>query len=296
MTKKRKSYFFYFIFFITISQGVIFNLFSDSTNYNLDPYKYFYSVVDSRYQVKNDLKNYLLNFPFDKYSIVNVQNSEKYYIDLDSGKNDCIKNVLLYNHFWESYLRGKMKEFIIPGTDILDIGSHIGTHTIHLARSLTNGIVHAFEPQPKIFRELFYNLLLNNIQNVKLYNCAVGSENKVVELSPLIMGNEGATRCTGHGNSGNFIDVVPIDSLNLNNISLIKIDVEEMEDFVLEGARQTIERNKPVIFIEFTGYDITKCDQNRKKILLQKFDRLQQMGYNIQQICDHDYFAYPITK
>jgi hypothetical protein len=37
----------------------------------------------------------------------------------------------------------------------------------------------------------------------------------------------------------------------LNNISLIKIDVEGMELDVLEGAKETITRNKPIIFIEF---------------------------------------------
>jgi FkbM family methyltransferase len=52
------------------------------------------------------------------------------------------------------------------------------------------------------------------------------------------------------------INVITLDSLNLDNISMIKIDVENHENEVLEGAKQTILRNKPIVFIEnlFHGY------------------------------------------
>jgi FkbM family methyltransferase len=41
-----------------------------------------------------------------------------------------------------------------------------------------------------------------------------------------------------------------LDSFDLSNISLIKIDVEGHEEAVIEGARETIARNRPVLIIE----------------------------------------------
>ena len=52
-------------------------------------------------------------------------------------------------------------------------------------------------------------------------------------------------------------NVRTLDSFNLNNISFIKIDVEGYELNLLKGAEETLDKNKPVIFIEKT---ITKYD------------------------------------
>lgn len=256
---------------------------------------YFYSLVDDRYHKEPNLKQYLVDFPIESYSVVNVQKTTNYFINLDKEKNDCIKQSLINNSYWENHLVNLMKKHVVPGTIILDIGAHIGTHTINFAKWVNHGVVYAFEPQPKIFRELFYNIALNNIKNVKLFNTAIGSKNGKIELSPLTELNEGGTGC--YGNSGIFADLITIDSLNLNNVSLIKIDVEGMEDSVLEGAKETILRNKPIIFIEFTGCDIINTkDENVRKKTIEKINKLEQMGYFIQNISFHDYIAYPFRN
>ena len=54
-------------------------------------------------------------------------------------------------------------------------------------------------------------------------------------------------------------NVRTLDSFNLKNISFIKIDVEGYELNLLKGAFNTIEKNKPLIFIEKkTDYDDLK--------------------------------------
>lgn len=55
------------------------------------------------------------------------------------------------------------------------------------------------------------------------------------------------------GGNGQFVQLLTIDSLHLKNVSLIKMDVEGMEDQALEGARETILTNHPVIIIEIHG-------------------------------------------
>jgi hypothetical protein len=46
------------------------------------------------------------------------------------------------------------------------------------------------------------------------------------------------------------VQVIPLDQLALPSVSLIKIDVEGMEHGVLEGARETIRLQRPVLFVE----------------------------------------------
>ena len=50
------------------------------------------------------------------------------------------------------------------------------------------------------------------------------------------------------------IDVVRLDNFNLSDISLIKIDVENHENEVLQGSKQTILTNKPIIVLENSYY------------------------------------------
>lgn len=48
--------------------------------------------------------------------------------------------------------------------------------------------------------------------------------------------------------------VEKLDNFDLRDITLIKIDVENHEKEVLEGAKETIKRNKPVIVLENSYY------------------------------------------
>ena len=51
--------------------------------------------------------------------------------------------------------------------------------------------------------------------------------------------------------SNNFlIDTIPLDDLNLTNIDFLKIDVDSHEGFLLDGARNFLTVNSPVILIE----------------------------------------------
>jgi len=49
-----------------------------------------------------------------------------------------------------------------------------------------------------------------------------------------------------------------IDDCDFRNVKFIKIDVEGMESTVLEGAKETIERENPIVLIEYIKSDKTK--------------------------------------
>jgi hypothetical protein len=63
-----------------------------------------------------------------------------------------------------------------------------------------------------------------------------------------------------------MVDVIAIDDLKLDRLDLLKIDVEGMELEVLTGAKNTIDRNRPVMIIE-----VVKSSRNNITSYLESF-------------------------
>lgn len=243
---------------------------------------------------------YIQEFPYSDYKVHSVPELGQFYLD---AKVDVIKDRLREGVLWERHLQTLIRNFNLEKSIVLDIGAHIGTHTLAMAHAVgPDGLVFAFEPQPKIFRELFFNISLNNIQNVKFFWAGVGDRDGSIELSPLSFENEGETVL--EGGTGKWVDIVMIDSLNLDNVSLIKIDVEGMEEAVIEGARRTILRNRPIILIEIGAQFDREAKIKGKtaelnlrlEAWMQKIaQKLAKLGYIIEQIHHHDFLAFPFT-
>ena len=86
-----------------------------------------------------------------------------------------------------------------------------------------------------------------------------------------------------------IINIKKLDSFDFENISLMKIDVENMEIEVLEGAINLINKCKPVIIIETYQYD--------NFINSDIFKALQTIGYNIHIIPEgHNDFIMKIDE
>ncbi len=239
---------------------------------------------------KNEIIQFVYGFPHHEYKIYSAWNSGRFYVD---PINDVIKNHIRMGHLWEPHLVDLIQKYTVPGTVVLDIGAHIGTHTLILANAVgDNGHVLAFEPQPKIFRELFFNMHLNGIKNVSYFWAGVGSHEGEIELSPFTNGNEGGTGL--YGGTGSFVQLMTIDSLKLENVSLMKIDVEGQENQVLAGAKETILRCRPVILIEIMGgNEIATASQEVREMIQNTIKILESMNYTVRQIQIHDYLALP---
>ena len=66
------------------------------------------------------------------------------------------------------------------------------------------------------------------------------------------------------------VDLKTIDSLALERVDFIKLDVEGMEEAVLEGAKITIKKLKPILFIEVLKSNPDTINKN-----------LSSLGYEI---------------
>jgi FkbM family methyltransferase len=235
------------------------------------------------------MQRYLAKLPAGVYSVHEVPGLGKFYLD---DIDDSIKNMLRRGERWEPYVAKRFTAYVKPGTTAIDVGAHIGTHTLALSRVVgEQGRVYAFEPQKKIFRELLFNMKLNAASNVVPLRFAVGDAEAIIHMSRAKKGNEGGT---GIGRNGDRAELRTLDSFPFTNVSAIKIDVEGYEDHVLAGARRTIERNRPVIFIEIQGgnpYPVASPAM-RAKIDHTK-TTLIEMGYTVERISPSDYVAVP---
>lgn len=240
----------------------------------------------------HDDGTFLRNFPFESYTLKLV--SDLGYIYLDE-LDDCIKNVLRKNSAWETKYVPYIKDSIIPGTVVIDIGAHIGTHTLTMSRSVgPNGIVIAFEPQEKIFRELYMNMLANDCNNVIPIRCAIGNCQKIMKIRQDVPGNEGASYLMPHG-IGRDVVTVRLDDFNFTNVSFIKIDTENTEFDVLQGARKTIAHNKPIILIEIQANDV-RAKRNRedmRKEAMRVKQLIEELDYDLTLISWAEYLATP---
>jgi len=222
-------------------------------------------------------------FPVEKYTIYDVPTLGAFYVDLPQ---DTIKGTLKAGNVWEPNIVELIKEYAKEGSVAVDLGSHIGTHLLSMSQAVgKNGLVVGFEPQMKIFSELIMNMQLNQCSNVRAYRCAVGRNFDQVQMNIPYSSNEGGASI---GRGGDIAKLIPLDSLQLCNVSIIKIDVEGYEDEVLAGAVQTIRDNHPYIIIELM--DSNEEQVNKRDATIKN---LEEMGYTLQKLWGWDWFAIP---
>ena len=126
----------------------------------------------------------------------------------------------------------------------IDIGANVGLWACDLVKSFNHVI--AFEPVAE-FRECFDRNVSS--KNYTMHPVALGRKETLIEMN-IVQGNTGHSHIDPTSFGKGTIPLKTLDSFNLNEIDLIKIDVEGFEEEILAGALQTIERNKPVLVIE----------------------------------------------
>jgi FkbM family methyltransferase len=235
----------------------------------------------AKYTITDPLLKVCANqFPFQSYAIATVEEKDLFYID---DKPDLIKTHHTKKGLaWEGWMRAEMKKYVRPGSVVIDIGGHMGTHALNLSRIVgPAGTVHVFEPQAKLFCELVINMYLNHVKNAVLHRTALGNERKWAQMAPPNPINEGNT-CMGAG--GEYVKMERLDDYHFQDVSFIKIDVEGFEMQVIEGARETICRSKPIMIVEIWH------GLNDPIVGL-----LRGLGYGMVRLSHMDWLCFPTT-
>lgn len=200
-------------------------------------------------------------------------------------KNDnCIGHTFRRETYWELWMLDYFKKYYIPNTNMIDLGGNIGSSSLLMSEVVTpeNNI---FVFEPIYYKILNKNIIDNNLtKTIHLFPYGVGKEDKEIYIPKIDFNkndNYGAKSIVGFDNlkeneNDLLINIKSLDSFNFENISLIKIDVENMEIDVLQGAIKTITKCKPTIIIESHMYN-ELINSNIYKLL-------ENLGYEISSI------------
>lgn len=174
-------------------------------------------------------------------------------IDTDSVISESLR---LYGE-WAQNEIDLLGYFIQPGAVVVDAGAFIGTHTRAFSALVgLSGKILSFEPRHEAYSVLVENANFASADNILALNMALGIADASVTVPPLPLAgtfNFGAANLesTGsHNGAGELINITSLDTFELDHLDFIKIDVEGMEIAVLNGAKETVGRCRPVIFAE----------------------------------------------
>jgi len=173
--------------------------------------------------------------------------------------------IILVKPDWEEKEREFMTQLNFNNNNaiVMDIGANIGIYTILLSHIYPKAKIIAIEASPTIFEMLRSNCKLNNLvfsgSNVLLINKAISDKDDITtefyekhSMSTMLkefLTNLGSTILTNQDElNKKLVRTVTIDNLvetiGVNEISLLKIDVEGAEVLALKGAIKTLTQKK----------------------------------------------------
>ncbi|MBR0672349.1 FkbM family methyltransferase [Neoroseomonas soli] len=161
----------------------------------------------------------------------------------------------------------------------LDIGANRGVWSEVMRRH--SAAVHAFEPNPKMFRELARAAG----PGVTVHRIALSDRSGTAELlvprGTRGYSNQGASLSAGKIGAAEHravtVEARRLDDLDLGEIGFIKIDVEGHELAVIEGARETLRRCRPNLIVE-----------------IQEVHAGRPIGEALAAVCAHGYAAFAL--
>lgn len=195
---------------------------------------------------KKELKEYI--------SALEMQNKiiaykEKGYYELNGKK--LPSNEFLTCCFLHKNGLSKIKTLnnLDSNSVLVDVGAFIGDSAIAFREFSDNPIV-SFEPLTSNYEKLLKTIKLNNLKNIIAEKYALGNENKDYKI----------TQCAGGASITDDIQNTETEKITClrfddyvkkNNlkIGLIKVDTEGFEQQFLQGAKETICSQKPILLL-----------------------------------------------
>jgi FkbM family methyltransferase len=216
--------------------------------------------------------------------------------------DDCIiSEELRHNRIWEAHLHSIFDKYITPDSTVVEVGCHIGSHSVKLSKLCK--FLYCFEPMPTSNALLLKNLNLNSCKNVKVFLEGLSKTKSKTFFQYSMIGNIGASSLAENPLSSGVdnpsllknsiqsskdieVNLITLDSLCLESLDFMKIDVEGYEPYVLEGANKSIKKFMPIIVLESYTSFLGTIDFEFTK---NKFQSLIQLGYKMQHIEGPDY-------
>lgn len=206
-------------------------------------------------------------------------------------------------HDYEAKLEAFYKRCLQPGDTAIDVGAHLGRHTLPMARSAgTRGRIFAFEPLPSIRDSLIKRVEEQTLRDpavapIRIYPFALSDHSGIedfvsVKELPEYSGLRERTYDSPVSRERINVDVRRLDSMALPLVGLryIKVDAEGGDYQVLRGAEKVLAEYRPLLSFEFGDNGIVNYPHTAGDM----FDYLDSLSYAIYDIRGqlHDRYSF----
>lgn len=155
-----------------------------------------------------------------------------------------------------------VKIFCNENSQVIDIGANIGLTAIALGDICYRGKVAAIEPIPVTFDYLKKNIQNSRLNNISIHNFALGNREDSILMRGCNDFLAGAFIANQYqANKEHFKVTVPLytldkifNSLLLDRVDFIKLDIEGYELFFLEGAQEVLKNFNPIVYLEMNHW------------------------------------------
>jgi len=184
---------------------------------------------------------------------------------------------LAYKLLLEAGPIGQLQRFVPAGSGTIDVGANIGFFTLRFARwAGSDGRVIAIEPEAQNFATLQRRLASRGLNQRVVALQAIATDKAGTAHLEINEDHPGDHKI---GATGMPIAAVTIDGVLAEHaspdIALIKIDVQGAEMGVLRGAIKTLDRYRPVLFVEIDDTALRKQGSSAAEV----FAFLAARGY-----------------
>ena len=173
--------------------------------------------------------------------------------------------------------------------DAIDVGANMGLYSIMLSRCSRDARrILSIEPNPTYFKWLLKNIEVNNCGNIIPQNVAAWRTTTHLRMTPHVFGGPMLDSSVSPVPSSEsfVVEARSLDDMCSEfglNPSVVKVDVEGVEDMVLSGMKTTLQRERPTVIFEALNKD--------------SFDRtcrlLMEIGYGVRQLERENFLAIP---
>lgn len=212
----------------------------------------------------NKLLSPTIDFRLPPSGIINIPVLKGVHFKMATNQTSYVTK-LLYWKGPDSFEYSPIFKELIPSCNVfIDIGANTGYYSLLAATSNPVIHVHAFEPAQGPLHYLRKNVLLNNLEKqISIHSKALSIEsgevkfyevkNKKYSYLPYNLGGVGSLKedasKTAYTVKTETLDHF-ITEKSISDVNLIKIDTEGTENFILQGAEETIRQFHPIIICE----------------------------------------------
>ncbi|MDW5375702.1 FkbM family methyltransferase [Halomonas sp. HP20-15] len=171
---------------------------------------------------------------------------------LPNSQDHIQKIIRTEKTFYEEKMLLDIQRISKPGGVILDVGANIGNHAVFFGLLCKANHVLCLEPHPKTFSTLIKNISINNLsEKIKCFQAGAGNKESKAMISHYDEKNTGMSKLSLEHDGD--IEITTLDTIiekEGRQVDIIKMDIEGMELKALEGAKNILTNQSPVIYIE----------------------------------------------